>query len=135
MKNIFAIFIILVYGTLCSPNNAMPRGIPKLPVFPISDDAIKIDLSCEFCINLGAINTNTINTNVTITIYKKGENNKLKSIGCLVSPQKVNIGCKKYIDISINVFSLISSLNIFLETNPIAIKRYIDKIDISAFIR
>ena len=79
MKNIFTIFIILVYGTLCSPNNAMPRGIPKLPVFPISDDAIKIDLSCEFCISLGAINTNTINTKVTITIYKKGENNKLKS--------------------------------------------------------
>jgi hypothetical protein len=35
IKKILVIFIILVYGTPCSPKSAIPRGIPKLPVLPI----------------------------------------------------------------------------------------------------
>lgn len=47
IKKIFAIFIILVYGILCSPKRAIPSGIPKFPVFPISEAAIKMDCSLE----------------------------------------------------------------------------------------
>ena len=35
-------FIILVYGTLCSPKSAIPSGIPKFPVLPIKAVAKKI---------------------------------------------------------------------------------------------
>ena len=38
----FAIFIILVYGTLCSPKSAIPSGIPRFQVFPIKAVAKKI---------------------------------------------------------------------------------------------
>ena len=42
IKKMFAIFIILVYGTLCSPKSAIPSGIPRFPVFPIKAVAKKI---------------------------------------------------------------------------------------------
>ena len=45
--------IILVYGTDSTPNNAIPRGIPKLPVFPTSAVAKYIDwsvLSLKICL-------------------------------------------------------------------------------------
>ena len=50
-------------------------------------------------------NINITKTIVTIIKYKNGVRTKLKSIGVLVSPQKVNIGCKKYKEIRIKVFS------------------------------
>ena len=39
----FAIFIILVYGTDSTPKRAIPRGIPRFPVFPTSAVARYID--------------------------------------------------------------------------------------------
>ena len=49
-------------------------------------------------------------------------------------PQNVNIGCKKYTDRRISVFSFISSLKILFAIKPINMNKYIEVIVISVSI-
>ena len=63
---------MLVYGTDSTPKRAIPRGIPRFPVFPTSAVARYIDWSVRFSKIFLFIKSKIIRAIATITKYTKG---------------------------------------------------------------
>ena len=110
----------------------MPKGIPKLPVFPTKDEAKKIDLFCLSFIKKFAYIKARNKVIKIIRKYIAGNETILLVSGLLVRPQKISTGCKKYKFNKTKLRSCISSLKISFRKNPIRINKYIVATEIKA---
>ena len=94
IKKTLLIFIIVAQKAPSPPHKAKLKGIPRFPVFPISE--VIVTIFCSFPLKNSFANVKVIINEEKITKrYNNGAVDVDKCIGFNINPQRVKKGCKK----------------------------------------